>query len=121
MDRISKDEYLRLTGKTKGSKFHNKRSDTRALGTFDSKKEAEYVRDTDLRYKAGEFEKYDVQVKFPLVVNGVKICDYVADIVIKHWDKTYQIIDVKGARTYAFNLKWKLMAALYPSYKLTLA
>jgi hypothetical protein len=119
MDTIKKEEYLKLSGKK--SKYGNKRTEARGLGSFHSRKEAQYIEQTHLEWKAKKIKAYEVQVTFPCIVNGIKICDYIADVVVTHLDDRKQIIDVKGARTYAFNLKWKLVKALYPGYELTLA
>lgn len=56
----------------------------------------------------------ELQPKYPLTVNGEKICTYIADF--KYWDaqKNAEIVeDVKGVRTPVFRIKSKLVKALY--------
>lgn len=52
------------------------------------------------------------QVSFDLVVNGLKVCRYVADFVYEH-DGQEVVEDYKGFRTATFNLKEKLMLAVH--------
>ena|SRR6266581_9129838 len=84
MEHITKEEYLRLL-KKKQVKYRNKKTDT-GRGLFASKKEAAFERECFLRLKAGEIKDYAVQVRIPLDVNGVHICFYIADFVIRHND-----------------------------------
>ncbi len=119
MEHITKEEYLRLL-KKKQVKYRNKKTDT-GRGLFASKKEAAFERECFLRLKAGEIKDYAVQVRIPLDVNGVHICFYIADFVIRHNDDTYEIVDTKGVITKDFRIKWKLLKALYSDkYKFTL-
>ena len=79
---------------------------------FDSKGEAGYCQELDWRIKAGEILSYERQVKIPLIVNGVLICNYYADFVVtgKHGEK--EIHEYKGLVLPLFQLKWKLLQAL---------
>lgn len=53
-----------------------------------------------------------IQKKYPLIVNGVHIEDYVADFV--YMDEGRLVIeDFKGYRTPVYEIKKKLMFALY--------
>ena len=66
-----------------------------------------------LRGKA--IEDLHLQKRFELVVNGQKICEYVADFF--YWDPKRRqrfVIDAKGCRTPEYKLKKKLFEAIYP-------
>lgn len=82
---------------------------------FDSKREATHFRNLKLWQLAGDINSLTLQVRFPLVVEGVKIATYVADFVYR--DKTGRhVIDVKSpvtAKLPVYRLKKKLMAAIY--------
>lgn len=83
--------------------------------TFDSKKEAERYAMLRLRELAGEIQDLKLQPRFPLVVNGVKVCTYVADF--EYAERGARVVeDVKsaGTKTRAYRIKRKLLAALQP-------
>lgn len=83
--------------------------------------EASYANELYARKRIKEIENYDTQVSMPLVVNGYKIGTYIADFIIYHLDGSNEIVETKGFRTPVFNLKWKLVCALYEKdYKITL-
>lgn len=80
--------------------------------TFDSRAEARRYRDLLMLERAGAVLNIRCQVRFPIVWNGVKICDYVADFVYRERDTASDTIeDVKGAKTAVYRIKAKLMAA----------
>jgi len=93
------------------NKFHAKKQTYNGL-KFDSKGEAGYCQELDWRIKAGEILSYERQVKIPLIVNSVLICNYYADFVVtgKHGEK--EIHEYKGLVLPLFQLKWKLLQAL---------
>jgi Protein of unknown function (DUF1064) len=83
--------------------------------------EASYANELFARKGLKEIESYDTQVRMPCIVNGYKVCDYIADFVIYHLDGSNEIVETKGFKTPVFNLKWKLVEALYEKdYKITL-
>jgi hypothetical protein len=92
------------------SKFRNQPVVT-AEGRFASKKEHADWCHLKLREKAGEISLLQRQVKFPLVHNGVLICNYIADAVYFENGKRV-VFDSKGYETPEFKLKKKLMLAL---------
>ena len=96
----------------KRSKFGNIRTVYNNF-TFDSKHEARYARDLDLRLKAKDVKSYEKQVKFPVIINEIKICDYIADFVVEHTDGRQEVIDCKGMLTDVYRLKKKLVEAIY--------
>lgn len=80
---------------------------------YDSKHEAIFARDLDLRIKGKDIKSYEKQVSFPVVVNGKKICVYKADFVITHNNGTTEVVDCKGKLTDVYKLKKKLVEATY--------
>lgn len=89
--------------------------------TYHSMKEANYARELDARLRGKDISKWEGQVRFPIVINGQKICDYVADFVVTHPDGKQEVIDVKPfdrktgkfLHTATFSLKRKLVEAIY--------
>jgi hypothetical protein len=84
---------------------------------FDSRKEAAYYLLLRSREKAKEISDLMLQVKFPIVVNSVKIGFYRADFCYME-DNSPVVCDVKGMKTPVYRLKKKLIEALYP-FKIT--
>lgn len=79
---------------------------------FHSKAEAKYYGILKLKKIAGLIVSFEMQVPYEFVINGVLIGKYVADFVIQHKDRK-EVIDVKGMKTPVYNLKKKLMKAVY--------
>lgn len=83
---------------------------------FASKKEARRYQDLLLLEKAGEICNLFVQRPFPIVVNGVPICSYIADFTYSEIPSgRYVIEDVKSpaSKTPVYRLKKKLMVAVH--------
>lgn len=90
---------------------------------YDSKFEAGYGQELELRLKAGEIEGFETHVPIPLVVNGYEVCKYYVDFVIFHKDETMEYVETKGYPSDTWKLKWKLFCALFeddPNVKITL-
>lgn len=100
--------YRQIKG---NNKFNAKKQNYNGM-KFDSKGEAGYCEQLDWRIKAGEIISYERQVKIPLKVNGVLICNYIADFIVtgRHGEK--ELHEYKGLRLPLFDLKWKLLQAL---------
>jgi hypothetical protein len=67
--------------------------------------------------QAGKIKNLVVHPKFPCVVNGKKICTYIADFEfeLEGDEVTCKVVqDVKGMKTPTYRLKKKLVEALYP-------
>lgn len=79
---------------------------------YDSGLEAHVAEQLDFLLKAGELVEVKRQVKIPLMVNDVLICNYIIDFVVvdKYGQKKY--IEAKGFRTALWEMKWKLCMAL---------
>lgn len=84
---------------------------------FHSKKEANRYDELMLCKKAKNLEdrvvELELQPNFPCVVNGKKVCLYIADFRIEYGDGRTVIEDVKGFRTGIYKIKKKLVEALY--------
>jgi hypothetical protein len=82
--------------------------------SFDSKKELNRYLDLREQQRAGAITDLRRQVAFPIEVNGLHICDYVADFVY-YRDGVEVIEDVKSQVTRklpVYRIKCKLMAAM---------
>lgn len=98
------------------AKYRNKRVSLNNY-TFDSKREAAAYQKLLAMEKCGAIKDLMTkckQCRFPLTVNKILICTYVADFV--YYDCTLQrmvVADAKGFRTREYILKKKLMLALH--------
>lgn len=84
--------------------------------SFDSKKEAERFGLNKIRVKAKDLIRFDIHVRFPLIVNKILVCTYEADFVEYKPDGTKDIVDVKSDATRViplYKVKKKLMEACY--------
>lgn len=79
---------------------------------FASKKEA--LRYKELKFLLQEQRISDLvlQPKFPIEVNGKKICTYIADFIYNE-DGIQVVEDVKGVKTSVYRIKKKLTEAIY--------
>jgi hypothetical protein len=93
------------------SKYGNVQTVVDAM-TFDSKAEARRYGELKLLEQAGVIRDLVCQPKYPIVVNGKKICDYIGDFSYVEGGKV-TLEDVKGVRTPAYRLKRKLVYACY--------
>lgn len=90
---------------------------------YDSKFEASYAKELDLRVKAKDIKNYDRQVTLELIVNGYIVCRYRIDFIVYHNDGIIEYVECKGWPTEVWKIKWKLFEALYsdkPKAKLTI-
>jgi len=109
---ITKDMVL-PPAPAKPPKYRNKITYVDGI-RFDSKREADYYGKMKIMQRIGDFHVFAMQIAFPLVVNKVKICTYVADFVTYRADGTIiDLIDAKGFKTPEYRLKAKLMKACY--------
>jgi len=84
--------------------------------SFDSKKEAAYYGILKLKQKAKLIDSFQMQVRYDLIVNGIKICFYKADFVTYKDGVVLEVIDVKSEMTKklpVYRLKKKLLKAIY--------
>lgn len=94
------------------TKYHNVPTVVDGI-RFDSKKEAHRWSELKLLQRAGQISDLRRQVRHDLVVNGIKICAYVADFTYTDEAAHRPVVeDVKGGiRTREYILKKKLMRA----------
>ena len=105
---ISAAEWRRMMGQPRSkSKYRNVR--TRG---FHSKREADRYDELELLQKAGQIRNLRCQVKYPLDIAGIHICNYFADFVYQEGRETV-VEDAKGFHTPLFRIKAKLMKAIY--------
>lgn len=80
--------------------------------TFDSQAEATRYGVLKVIQAAGLITGLRLQVPYQITVNGKKVCRYVADFVYIENGKEV-VEDVKGMKTPVYNLKKKLMEAVF--------
>ena len=92
---------------------------------FASKAEAERYCELRLLLRAGEIENLEMQPKYPITLNGIKIATYIADFRYvsrkqgpQGQDGHVVVEDVKGTKTPVYRLKKKLVEALYSGVKI---
>lgn len=85
---------------------------------FDSEHEMNQYLKLKMLYRAGTITDLELQPRFPLVVNGVKVCEYVADFRCTDVSGRISIYDAKGHRDALYKLKYKLFHALYPDLRI---
>jgi len=83
---------------------------------FASKFEAKRYGELQLQEKIGHITELRTQITYPLTVNSQHICKYIADFQYKDLAGNLIVEDTKGSEkavTEVFNLKRKLMGAIY--------
>lgn len=85
---------------------------------FASKAEAKRYLELRAMEQAGLIYHLELQPKFPVIINGIKVCTYIADFA--YFTKSERITeDVKGMLTPVYRIKKKLVEALYPGMTIT--
>ena len=87
---------------------------------FDSCAEANRFLVLRALQQAKRIGEITLQKRFPITINGIKVCDYVADFVYNRDGETV-VEDVKGFKTAVYNLKKKIMLDIYWIYVLEVA
>lgn len=96
---------------TSTSKWRNVRTTVDGL-TFASKREARRYAELKIELLAGNIAELELQKPFALDINGIHICDDVADFVYPR--QGVQIVaDAKGKATDLYRIKQALMRAIY--------
>ena len=93
------------------SKYHNQPT-IRDNIRFDSKHEAMIYQQLLACQRAGAIHDLRMQVRFPLIVNGVRVSTYVADFVYLDVQGVHTV-DAKGFSTPLYKLKKRLMKACH--------
>lgn len=95
------------------SKFGNRKVEVDGL-KFDSAKEAKRWKELQLLERAGQIYGLQRQCRYNLIVNGQKVCAYVADFTYNEGPQDALVVeDCKGFLTPEYKLKRKLMKACY--------
>lgn len=96
----------------KKSKYRNVKTEVDGI-VFASGHEALRYGELKMLEQAGEIDELSLQVPFRLDVDGVHICNYVADFVYRDKQGRQVVEDAKGMRTEKYQLKKKLMLACH--------
>lgn len=97
----------------KPSKYRNRKVTFLNI-PFDSHKEANRYMELLLMERTGDIRNIELQPRYDLVVDGEHICYYSADFRYQVVETDLTVVeDVKGVRTSVYQLKKKLMKALY--------
>jgi hypothetical protein len=118
--RISQAEADRVLGivphpEKKPSKYRNVKTEIDGI-TFDSKREANRYLQLALAQKNGRIRDLRMQYVYPIVINGVRVCDYRADFRYEEFASGSWVVvveDAKGLKVDAYILKKKLMLAVH--------
>lgn len=97
------------------TKYHAKRTPLDGY-IFDSLAESYRYSELKLAERAGEIRWLRVHPRFPIVINGQKICTYISDFKYMDKDGAEVVEDVKSEWTKTlpvYRLKSKLMKACY--------
>jgi len=90
---------------------------------YDSKFEAGYAQELDLRLKAKDIKSWEAQKTLDLIINDYIVGTYRIDFVVYHNDGTIEYVETKGYAFPAWRQKWKIFEAINsvnPNVKLTL-
>jgi hypothetical protein len=79
---------------------------------FASKKEAKRYAELKIMEQAGDISDLELQPRYPLTVDGVKVGEYRADFRYRR-DGVTVVEDVKGVRTAIYRMKKKMVEAIY--------
>lgn len=97
----------------KPSKYRNTPTEIDGI-RFASKKEARRHSYLVLLERAGEIKNLVRQPRYPLTVNGLHVCTYIADAEYEEVKSGRTVTeDTKGVLTAEFKIKAKLFHALY--------
>lgn len=111
------NKYREEVSKSKKKNKFNAVKTTVGGKEFDSKKESQRYTTLMTMYKAGEISIPETQVRYPITINGVRVCTYVADFVYTaKGSRTIIVEDTKSEYTRklpVYRLKKKLMQAVF--------
>ncbi|MGM1023466.1 MAG: DUF1064 domain-containing protein [Bacillota bacterium] len=85
---------------------------------FDSRMEGEYYIELLRQKKYGEIKDFSCQPKF--VLQEKPKVTYIADFLVVDLDGSERVIDIKGAETSTFRVKFKLFQGKYPTISIEL-
>src|SRR5437879_1959654 len=78
---------------------------------YDSKLEAGYAQELDLRQKAGEILEWQPHPLLHIKTYGIKFADYEIDFCVEYLDNTIEFVEVKSIATVTreWKLKWRVL------------
>ena len=79
--------------------------------------ESNYCDALSVLVKTGGIKSYEIQKKFDLIVNGIKICSHYVDFWVEHKGGEFECHETKGAEMSTWKLKYKLFKAIFPEIK----
>lgn len=82
--------------------------------SFASKKEAQRYVELLILQNSHQISNLELQPKFPFIINGKKVCTYIADFRYLDKNNIEIVEDVKGFKTPVYKIKKKLLLVLYP-------
>ncbi len=95
------------------NKYRNTITESHGI-KFHSKKEANRYQELLVLQKIGVISELKLQQRYPLLVNDVLVCTYVADFeYLDHEKKKLIVEDVKGVKTNVYVIKRKLFYATH--------
>ena len=109
--RVTKEQYAAIMAK-RPNKYGAVKTTVDGI-TFDSKREANRYLALKARENAKEIRDLKTQVKYPVFIKEIKICDYKADFTYFSGHGDLIIEDCKGFKTPIYRLKKKLVEAQY--------
>jgi len=108
----SDNERFQMVIKTL-NKYRNIRTANNDGTMSDSRKEARIDAQYQVLLRCGQLTKVERKKRFPIIIGGIKICDYECDWCITDTAGNSTVIDAKGLKTPVYRLKKKLMKALH--------
>lgn len=81
---------------------------------YHSLAEAQYAAKLDLLLNGKAIQRWERQIRIPLMVNDIKVCTMIVDFLIVNNDGTKEYHEVKGMESEAWKLKYKLLKACRP-------
>jgi hypothetical protein len=108
------EEYRDIIDAPKSNKYHAKPMTVDGIH-FDSQAEARRYGELRILERAGGLTRLVCHRRFPLSINGTKICDYEDDFDYTTPDGRYVVEDVKSpaTKTALYRVKRNLMKALH--------
>jgi len=81
--------------------------------TYDSRFEADFAQELDLRKSASDILDWERQFRVSIDINGYHICNYYVDFKIYEKDGSFTLVETKGMETETWRLKRKLLEAVW--------
>ena len=111
-NKITKAEYL--AGTKKKGRIRGAQKINTPDGKFDSKAEYERWCELKLLQLGGKIFNLRRQVAYPIEINGIHVCVWIADYVYTDFQTGKEVAeDLKGISTDVFKLKRKMVEAYY--------